>query len=150
MGETEATRQYHFETPPRAGFLASLAVTNAAASQDLRLIGNQTGNMAQTNQALPTGLPGHRVELFADGGDVYVIFGPTAASVSAGNAPVIATNGVNVAGVCMKIPTGTRVKYKLEPSPQGPNAPAIPTTGDNFVGYITTATAQLRIAQVSI
>jgi hypothetical protein len=139
-GQTEATRQSDFITPPRAGQIAAIAVTSTAGSQDLRLCGQQTVSMANANQqaaqATP-GLPGHYATFEADGGDIYVLFGPTLASVTGGNVPVIATTGVNAAGACFKIPSGQNIQCKLE------------VTTDLFIGFITSATATLRIAQSS-
>jgi hypothetical protein len=133
VGESRATVQYHFQTPPRAGQCANLSVTNAAANTDLRTLGVQTPDISQSNVGPIVGAPGHFATFEADGSDIYVIFGPTAASVSGGNAPVIATTGVNVAGVCFKVTVGNPLRVKLEAGV------------DNFVGYIASAAGPFNL-----
>jgi hypothetical protein len=137
MGESRATVQSNFITPPRAAQCAALAVTTTAANQDLRLIGLQTPDITTSNPGPVVGLPGHFARFFADGGDVYLLFSP--AALAGGNVPASATTGVNAAGVCAKIASGTFEDFKLEMGV------------DNFVNYVTASgTATLRIFQSSI
>ena len=137
MGQTEATRQGDWLTPPRAGQISVYSVTSTTASQDLRLCGQQTPNISSPTQQVP-GLPGHYVALQADGGDVYIITGPTAASVTGANAPSSTAAGTNATGGCVKIPSGFTAQFK----------PSV--TLDWFLGYVTSAgnTATIRIFQV--
>ncbi|HEY6783598.1 MAG TPA: hypothetical protein VI159_01530 [Gemmatimonadales bacterium] len=137
MPQIEATRQADFITPPRAGQITALAVTTVAASASLLTMGNQTANQANAN-TLNIGLPGHYITLYADGGDVYILFGPDQASVSSGNAPSPTATGANATGACFVIPTGVAMNVRPE------------SNVDQWIGYVTkTGTATLRIAQTS-
>ena len=121
-----------FIVPPRAGQISVLAVTSSAASQDLRLLGNQTGNMGAANTQT-TGAPGHYVTFLADTEDVYVNFGVSQAAVTTANAPVIATTGVNAASACFRIVKDTQLQVFLEAGV------------DNFIGYIGAGNGNLRV-----
>jgi hypothetical protein len=136
MGESEQTRQADFVVCPRASLIASLAVSNVAASQDLSLIDSQAKDPSDADK-LGLGLIGCYVTFLADGGDVYIITGPSQASVTAGNVPVVATNGVNAVGVCWKLPANIPTPYKV-------------TAQDRWLGYISASgTPQLRIQRSS-
>lgn len=134
MGQSEATRQSDFIIAPVSGQI-SVFTTGAAASQDLRLCGLQAS--ANDSQPNPVGLIGKFASFQADGVDVYVKFGPTAASVTTGNAPVPSAVGVNAAGGCFKIPDGAVLAAKLRPGV------------DLFIGYMSGSAGQLRIVQSS-
>lgn len=139
-----------FVTPPRAGAVvgapAVLTLGVAALFVDLRTINAQTYSAAFAALAQQAGIIGNYLTLLADGADAYVIFGPTQASVTGANAPVIATAGVvnggtgaytAVAGTCWKIPSGTSIRPIT--------APGV----DLFMGYIGSAAALLRLYQSS-
>ena len=122
--------------PPRAGFLTAITVSVAAGSQDLRLCGIQLFNSSNTANSKP-GFQGKYITLFADGADVGVIFGQTLASVTGANAPVLATTGVDVAGVCWRIANGGKESY------------LIAAGYDVFIGFVGSAGGVLRIAASS-
>ena len=83
-------------------------------SQSLLLMGNQTKSLAQAN-TLKTGATGFYVSFEADTVDAGIVFGPTQASVTSGNAPVLATTGVNAAGACARIFAGQPPqRYQLQ------------------------------------
>lgn len=140
---SESQSQSDFITPPRAGETTCISVSAAAGSQDLSQCGPVPSSNFGLNNA-PTvavgasgpGCVGHFATFFADGADVYVIFGSTAAAVTAGNAPVAATNGVNAVGAAWKIPSGTEKSWKIR-------------VQDRFVGFVASGAGQLRIARSS-
>lgn len=133
--ESEQTRQLNFELPPRAGLIGAVALSAVAGSQNLALLDNQAVNLASAD-ALQIGPLGCDVTFIADGTDAYVVFGPTSASVTAGNAPVAATTGVNAAGVAMKFPNNVKVRLKL-------------TAIDQWIGFVGAATGTLRFYRSS-
>jgi hypothetical protein len=135
MSKGAAHTQVENITCPVAGQIGVFSVSGSAGSVDLRTIGPQPalGNEEQN------GCCDRYVELQADGGDVYVIFGATQAAVTSANAPVISTTGANAAGAAMRIPNGTSKQYR-------------PTNnGSPWCGYIGTGsgTVYLRIAASS-
>jgi hypothetical protein len=136
MSRIEAANQEALFTCPVATAGAVLAVTSSAGSQNLALIGNQTQNIA-TQATASTGVQGHFISLQADGEDMYVTFGATQAAVTSANAPVIATTGVNTAGICYLIPKGTTVRFFARAGL------------DLWIGYIAASTGNLRIWQSS-
>lgn len=142
--------------PPRVGLIGVYAVTNSASvinmttgtgvfgsastafPQTLPDQGSQTINLsggpAAGTLVSPKGFVGQWVDIFADGTDVGVIFGATNASVSGGNAPVLATTGnPGTAGVCMRIANGSFRTYYIKPD-------------DEFLGVVGAASGNLRIA----
>jgi hypothetical protein len=135
MGESQQSRQADYVLPPRAGLIGAVAVTTSAGSQQMTLLDNQAKDPTNAD-ALQVGPLGCYVSFTADGGDVYVVFGPTQASVTGANAPVIATTGVNVAGVA----------YKLK---QDVEKPLLLTTQDVWMGYIGSASCTLRFYRSS-
>ncbi len=135
MGQARATVQSDFITPPRAALMFAVA-TGAASSLDLRTVGQQTGDMSKANSP-QSGLVGKYITMHAETTDVYYIFGLTSASVTSANAPVVATAGTNAAGVCMRLPAGQSVSYKLEEGV------------DLFIGFMASSAGILRIHQSS-
>lgn len=141
----EAEVQSCFILPPVAGNLASKAVTGTAdvSGLDLATVADQGGhNYGLLNRPTLTdgtgpGCVGHYASFYADGADVYVIFGATQGSVTGGNIPVIATNGVNGAGVCWKIAKDTVQPFKI-------------TAATRWVNFIGSGAGQLRIAKSSV
>lgn len=80
------------------------------------------------------GFEGFWVDIMVDGADVGIISGPTSASVSSGNAPVLATTGgAGTAGVCQRLLAGTRNPFFVTPD-------------DRFLGVVSSGTTTLRIA----
>jgi hypothetical protein len=131
-----ASRQADTYIPPRGGLIACLAVTTSASSQDLRLIDNQTVKQS-SSATLQAGITGCFVDFYADGTDVYLIFGSTSAQVTSGNAPVATTTGVNTAGVAFHLPSGQSHSWYLEKGT------------DNFIGFVGAGSGYLRIARSS-
>lgn len=178
-GQTEATRQSDWISPPMVGtdgkFAgAALAVTSTASYVDLTTVPAvpaQWGGVASgTTGWLPPGTTyqpnalGGYIDLYADGGDVYILTGPSAASVSAANVPNPATTNTvttgtltTAVGACICIPAGTRLTFKpfwgpfMAPGAGGNSAPAGGSQGQNspnrFLAFVTKAgvTATLRI-----
>jgi hypothetical protein len=129
MGEFTSSRLADFVLCPRASQIAVQAVTTSAAALDLRTVGPQTAKQDSGPTAI--GATNTYVTLQADGGDVYVAFGATSGAVT-GIVP--ATNAVNGASGCAKVPNGTSINV----IPENP--------ADVFVGYVTASgTAQLRV-----
>ena len=136
-GQTEATRQADFIFPPLAGYCYASALSAATAiSLDLSTIGPQAGTSSPAGGGAvqaPGGLVGHYGHFFADGSaNVYAVFGSTQASVTGGNAPVTASTGANVAGVCFPLPSNTVAPFKITPATR-------------WAGFISTGTPTLRI-----
>jgi hypothetical protein len=115
-----------------------LQVTTAIPQVTPTLAEQGTPLATQTTISGPQmGFLGGYVEFFADGTDVGIIFGPTAASVSSGNAPALATTGsAGTAGVCARIPAGTYRTFFLKGD-------------DRFVGVVGAASGNLRISTAS-
>lgn len=123
--------------PPRAGLVSVLATSTTAASQDLRLCGNQSLNATNNATEQPAGLPGHWVRFEAVTADCGIVLGPTSASVTGGNVPSLAASGVNATGACVRIPAGQYREFRLA---QGV---------DVFLGYVASGAGQLIVTQVS-
>lgn len=121
--------------PPRAGQCANVAVSTVAIAVDLRLVGNQTPNLASATSKV--GAQQRYVTIFADGADLGVIFGATLASISGGNVPALATLGTNVPGVCGRIPNGQERSYYVAAGT------------DVFVGIVGSAAGFARITPSS-
>lgn len=142
---------------PRAGKGVVASVSAAPSSIDLATGGEQSmsdafamnaspgaagGTVANstsgggTVQALPQlnpkGLIGRWIDITADGTDIGIVSGPTAASVTGGNAPVFATNGAGVAGTCKRLFADTTEAFFLLPD-------------DRFLGIIAIGNGQIRI-----
>jgi hypothetical protein len=147
-------------TPPRAygtagpfGQIVVIAVTTAAVYLDLRSLTfgleyspyasiNNAGNGAPP--AGPVGAVGSYVCIYADQCDLGVILGPTAASVSGPNAPILnnvgslGSNGIylGAAGTCYRIPS---TAFNEEPRWR------LQVGQDNFVGIVGSANGFARI-----
>jgi hypothetical protein len=155
---SEVERLFYDTRPPRAGTVLMQSVT-AAAVIDLSSAGKYYfaesmayngsiesavrseavsiaggGTQAQPTTLQPSGYVGHFIDVFSDGADTGIITGPTSASVSGANAPVLATTGNSgTAGVCMRINAGQTKRYFI-------------TADDRFMGVVSSATTLLRIA----
>jgi hypothetical protein len=108
-------------------------------------------------QNLKFGVAGNCLTIFPDGADLYVMFGPTQASVTGANAPVIATVGTKTAGgytraagVCWHLPNlagsssgilGYRLHLEITGNPLSiaSGNTAASGGGDLFMGYISSA-----------
>lgn len=163
MAETlEQTRQVDWVLPPvvdSSGNPNSVAisVTGTAGAADLSSMPYPAGLYdVSTTAQLPNPL-GHYVSFAAQTADIFVMFGPTFASVTGANKPVAATTNtvsgstgvVTMAkGVCWLIPSGTTLRVKLPlGSPANPWGAASPW---RFVGYVTASAAILRVSQSSV
>lgn len=161
--QSEAIEQFHFPTPMMAAGSgasagkvagAALAVTNVSADVDLTTLPALPADWPVSSSNVAPNVLGHFIDLTAEGGDVYVVFGGTHASVSGGNVPAPATTNTvtsqaiaSTAGVCMYIPAGTTRSFKLwlgKPTTDGTAyGGASPC---RFMAYITkTGTATLRV-----
>lgn len=139
---------------PRAGQISVFSTSTAAATVDLRTIGNQqlaslpAGNSPLGNFVVNQprkGLVGHYVRFEALGADCYVAFGNTSASVGSISA---AATGSNAANACLCIPAGTYQDFLIEEDPADQSLAALgPST---WLGYVTASgTGTLVIAQTS-
>ena len=164
-------RRYAYYTPPRA-YVAPAATTTlgtpagypgqmivlgtSATALAIQLSAAQMGmtysaehvvtdNAIGAPNGMPSGLTGVDVTILADGQDLGVIFGPTLASISGPNAPLLTavgalTNGVyaNAIQTCHRIPSGQERRYNTQ---QGI---------DLWVGIVAaTSTGFVRIFQSS-
>ena len=164
MGQTEATRQSDWLLPACVDAsgnpnCVAVSVTTSAAALDLTTRPVPPGFYDAHIAAVEPNPLGHYVNFQAQGGDVYLIFGPTFASVTAGNVPVPgttntvsnSTGAVTMAkGVCIWVPQGQTLGAKLPvgneatPNQYGKASPF------RFVAYVTaTGTATLRVWQSS-
>lgn len=145
FGQSEGTVQSDFIRAPVAGKIACKAVSAVADASglDLATVGDVgssnfgTNNRPTLTDGTGPGCVGHYASFYADGADVYVIFGATQAAVTGANVPVIATNGVNATGVAWKIAKDTFQPFKINPDTR-------------WVGFIGSGAGQLRIAKSSI
>lgn len=131
---------------------AVLAATATAANIDLTTVPARPAGYSANSKDLDPNPLGHYLTVENDGANaLYVVFGPTAASVSAANVPAAATTGTNVAGLCLSIPAGTVARFKLPAGDMfsaagiGGNSPA------RFMAYVCAAglTTTARIYQSS-
>ncbi len=144
-----ASRKGDFQSPPRAfqangpeGQAAVLAVSTSAIAVDLTQ-GFSQAAYDKTKNANPASLVSNYLAIIADV-DVGVIFGPTLASISSGNAPVIATTGTltgntytGAAGTCFVIPANSGIKFLLQ------------SGLDKFVGILGASSGKVRMYQIS-
>jgi len=165
MGQSEATRQSDWLLPAVVDGTGNpnciaVAVSTGAAALDLTSLPVPAG-VYDSHVAAATPNPiGRYVNFQAQGGDVFLIFGPTFASVTGGsNAPAAGTvNTVNgttgvvtmAKKVCIWVPQGQTLGCKLPvgnestPNQYGTASPC------RFVAYVTsTGSATLRIWQSS-
>lgn len=161
-------RAYFTILPPLAGGsgtapgVIAIAATSSAALLDLTTMPGARVNAGLTagNDSYNPNPTGHFLFMEADGTDVYIVFGPSKASVSAGNAPLssavstVDANGVltQVAQGCLKLVNGTFYRFLLpantgtrDDSDVGTLSPA------RWLGFVTASgtTGTLRIYQGS-
>jgi len=146
-----ASRKADFQSPPRAyhangpeGQVAALAVSATAIAVDLTQGFSQGPYDGTKGGYRGPETPTQNYLAIISDVDVGVIFGPTLASISGGNAPAIATTGslssnayVGAAGTCFVIPAGTLMKFLLQP------------TLDKFVGIVGSEAGVVRLYQAS-
>lgn len=151
MPEGIQVKQYVYVTPPRAhqsplqvGEVVAFAVSAVAAYLEMdNLLQQPVGTITPAQQK--KGVLDNFVTIFADAADLGIVFGPSAASVSAGNAPVLATVGTvsgagaytAAAGTCFRIPAGQSARFHLQ---RGVDA---------FMGYVASAAGTCRLYQSS-
>lgn len=138
----EASRKAGFRRLPRVGGILVNAVGAATTSINLGTggpgaqAGNEGAMIPTGSQSQPVGQAGSGtaggglqwvtggfigkwIDIWADGGDIGIITGPTNASVTGGNAPVLATTGgLGTAGNCVRIAAGTMQPYYVTPDDQ--------------------------------
>lgn len=144
-----AARQYFAATPPRAhgaalpGECVVLATGTVASYLELDTLFAAASPLVG-NLNFP-GAVNQFVEFFADTADLGIVFGPTAASVSSSNAPVLTQDGTVTtgaytghAGTCYRIVAGTSKKWLLQ------------LGVDLFVGFVGSTTGQLRLYVASM
>lgn len=150
MSYPVASRKADFQSPPRAyqasgpeGQVAALAVTTSAIAVDLSQ-GFSQGAYDGTKAGYKPTSPVQNYLAITSDVNIGIIFGQTLASVSSGNAPVIATTGtlstntyVGAAGTCFVLPANTSIKFLLQP------------TLDKFVGIVGASSGTVRMFQIS-
>jgi hypothetical protein len=116
-----------------AGFASNISYPGTA-SQPTSSSGGGTAVLATLQ---PSGFVGKWVMITIDGSDLGIIAGPTSASVSAGNAPVLANTGnPGTAGTCERLFQSTRNPYYVTPDTR-------------FIGVVSAGTTTLRISTSS-
>jgi hypothetical protein len=126
-GQTEATRQSDYITPPRKGGISVVAVTSTSAATTMATYGQVTYTAGTT-----ISYGSHYWNFQADGNDVYIAFSNATLTVDD------TATGALAATLCAKIPNGTTLQVKLSPAT------------DVYIGVKTASgTANLRIWQSS-
>ena len=143
-------------SPPRAytvagvpGMLVVVAVSTVAAALDLTKLNfglAYSATDARTAQG-NLGVVGNELTIWTDtGADLGIIVGPTLASVTGANVPVLATvgtvnaNGIYTAvtGACFRVPAASSVRFLTAPGQ------------DLFLGFVGSAAGIARIFQSSV
>ena len=152
-----ANRKNQYYTPPRAysptGVGQEVVVPVSAGSagyinlQVLVQSSSQVYNATQAQLQQQNGVVGHYITIYADGVDIGIVVGLSAAAVSGGAAPNLSTHGTvsptgayqGATGVCHRIPAGQERRYLLQ------------DTQDLYMGYIGASgpTGSMRIFQSS-
>lgn len=160
--QSEAIEQFHFVSPmmaadasPNQGKVAgaALAATTGNVIVDLTTLPAVPADWPASSKNIAPNVLGHFLDMTAEGGDVYFIFGPTLASVSGGNAPAPATvntvtsNAITSSvGVCMYLPAGQTRSFKLWAGAQTDGTTPGTKSPCRFLAFLTKAgTATLRI-----
>jgi hypothetical protein len=172
MGQTDATRQSDWILPMMVDANGNpngvaIAVTAAVTGVDLTTVPGLPASFAGTPGATQDPNPlGHYLRVTAQGGDVFLVFGPNYASVTGANAPAPATtnavSGTGVVttgtkGICEQIPAGTYKDFKLpigslvHASASDAGGPLGSSSPCRFVGLIcSSGTATARLYQSSV
>lgn len=136
MAENDkATLQANNVRGPRAGLNSAFTmVANTPQSVDMSTIGPQKAEDGTTALAPDTdkGFLGKYCYIQAIGGNLLIVTGATQASVTGANQPVFATIGQNTAGVGRQFAAGETFQWR-------------PTSVDKWLGFVTDATAVVRI-----
>ncbi len=144
-----ASRKSAFVSTPRAYAAAGVEgqVLAVAVSATPSYFALATGvSQAPPNRSTgddPKSLTRNFVTIVSDV-DVAVIFGPTAASVSSGNAPVIATVGTLTSGVYAAVAGTALVLYSKQPQRF-----LLQDQTDLFLGFVGAGNGVLRLYQSS-
>lgn len=162
MSSSEAQREYFFVSPIMADSTgkvagAALAASTTAAAVDLASMQGLPATWPTTSANANPNPLGHFLDVTAQAGDVYVVFGPTLASVTGANAPVPATvntltsNVPNyIAGICDYVPSGSTKRFKLWQGGGAVSGAIGANSPCRFMAYVTASgTATLRIHQSS-
>ena len=133
MTESLVAKQSFFVTPPRSsgsavaasvGEVVSFATSTSATYVNLAALLQQTTTPTTPSQQ-SAGVTGNFITVYALSSDMYVILGPTAASVSGANVPVVPTvsSGIGslsagaytrAAGTAFPIKSGTALRFFLQ------------------------------------
>ncbi len=128
-GQTEATRQSDYITPPRKGSISVVAVTSTSSATTMATYGQTAWGDGTANGP---SYGSHYWSFQADGGDVYIAFDDLTLTVDN------TATGALAATACIKIPVNTTLQVKLNPAT------------DVFIAVKTASgTATLRIWQSS-
>lgn len=132
--QSEAIEQFHFVSPMMAqgatsvqiggavGLVAgaALAAGVAAVTVDLMSLPAVPADWPASSKNIAPNVLGRFMDLTAEGGDVYIIFGGTLASVSGANVPnpatvnAVAANLITASvGICLYLPATQTKSYKL-------------------------------------
>ena len=131
---------------------AVLAASQTAANIDLTTVPALPAGFPSASTATDPNPLGHYLTLANDGANaVYVVFGPTQASVSGANAPVAATTGTNVVGLAMSIPANTVARFKLPAGDMSSSKGVGGASPARWMAYVCAAglTTTVRIYQSS-
>jgi hypothetical protein len=142
-----------FLSPPRAagiGQVLAVSVSSTASYVNLGALfqpaaGGQSGAQTQGSSGVVVGVLDNYISIYADGAELGVVFGLTAAAVSGANAPALATAGSLLAGVytppatpaCWGIATGTWQRFLAQ------------LTQDLFMGFVASGAGTMRLYQSS-
>jgi hypothetical protein len=137
-------------TPPRAnGVTGNVAALTVAALTpaflDLSTLSKgPVPSVVSSTTVSQEGSVGAFLTVQADGADLYLVFGPTQASVTTTAAPVLLTVGTNTSGVygevlgtALKVPTGTSLRVLIQNSQ------------DRFMGFVGGGAGTMRLYQSS-
>lgn len=120
---------------PQAGKCSNIAVAGVGVPQsfDLSTLGFVAAPDGIAAEPLSNkGLLENFCFIQAIGADLLIVTGPTAASVTGGNAPVIATTGSNAAGCGRLILSGQFYEFR-------------PNSLNQFLGVVSSAAGFMRI-----
>lgn len=142
--------------------VVAIAATSSAGALDLTQVPGSKLNAAKQlgNDAYNPNPTGHFLFMEADGTDIYVVFGPSLASISAGNAPLstaVSTvdgsgNLTLVAQGALKLVNGTFYRFLLPPNiGTRDNADVGAFSPARFLGFVTASgtSGTLRVYQGS-
>lgn len=152
-------RKYQFVSPPRAygptGPVGQEIVVGTSPTPHYLDLSKLTYGLSYSTVSpdaaqgagsppnIAEGAIGNYITIYADGADVGIIVGATAASVSGGAAPVLSAVGTisgsgtyqGATGTCHRIPAGQERRYHTQ------------LNRDSFLGYVGGASGTMRIYQ---